>query len=88
MTQRPSRREILKSCAGHLATAALLAPASRIRAWAQPTNASIVVREPFGYLQQVADGIWALISTPLPLLAEITLRSASVGPPIVLPEAP
>ena len=65
MTQRPSRRDVLKSCAGHLATAALLAPASRIRAWAQPTNARIVVREPFGYLQQVADGIWALISTPL-----------------------
>jgi len=65
MTQQPSRRDVLKSCAGHLATTALVAPASRIRAWAQPTNARVVVREPFGYLQQVADGIWALISTPL-----------------------
>ena len=63
--RRPSRREALKSCATHLAAAALLAPAARVRAWAQPADAHIVAREPFGYLQQVADGVWALISTPL-----------------------
>jgi len=61
----PSRRDVLKSCAAHLATAALLAPPARVSAWAQPANARIVAREPFGYLQQVADGVWALISTPL-----------------------
>ena len=66
---RPSaavgRREFLRSCAGHLALAATLAPAARVRAWAQPVDARIVAREPFGYLQSVADGVWALISTPL-----------------------
>jgi len=60
-----SRRDFLRSCAGHLATAAMAAPAARLAAWAQPDTARIVAREPFGYLQQVADGVWALISTPL-----------------------
>jgi len=60
-----SRRDFLESCAGHLAMAALLAPSARVDAWAQPANAGMVAREPFGYLQQVAEGVWALISTPL-----------------------
>ncbi len=58
------RRTFLHGCASHLALAAL-APVARVRAWAQPADARIVAREPFGYLQQVADRVWALISTPL-----------------------
>lgn len=33
--------------------------------WARPTPGAVVAREPFGSLETVADGIWALISTPL-----------------------
>ena len=51
------------SCAAHLALAATLPPALT-RAWIRPVP-RVVAREPFGSLVQVADGIWALISTPL-----------------------
>ncbi|MEO5818348.1 MAG: MBL fold metallo-hydrolase [Gemmatimonadaceae bacterium] len=34
-------------------------------AWAQSTTGNVVAREPFGTLEKVADGVWALISTPL-----------------------
>jgi glyoxylase-like metal-dependent hydrolase (beta-lactamase superfamily II) len=51
------------SCAAHLALAALLPPAVT-RRWIRPFG-RVVAREPFGTLEQVADGIWALISTPL-----------------------
>jgi len=67
-----SRRAFLASsasCAAHIAVAAAFAPAAVRRLWAQPMGnrppAPVVAREPFGRLEQVADGIWALISTPL-----------------------
>jgi glyoxylase-like metal-dependent hydrolase (beta-lactamase superfamily II) len=34
-------------------------------AWAKRPLGSVVAREPFGNLEKVADGVWALISTPL-----------------------
>ena len=63
-----SRREFLAtstSCAAHLALAAAVAPDWLRRAWASSQAGKLVAREPFGALEQVADGIWALISTPL-----------------------
>lgn len=39
-------------------------PAFARRAWAAPLG-SVVAREPFGNLERVAEGVWALISTPL-----------------------
>jgi glyoxylase-like metal-dependent hydrolase (beta-lactamase superfamily II) len=51
-------------CAAHLAAAAALLPAPLRAAWAAPRGA-VVAREPFGALEQVADGVWALVSTPL-----------------------
>jgi glyoxylase-like metal-dependent hydrolase (beta-lactamase superfamily II) len=63
-----SRREFLAtstSCAAHLALAAAVAPDWLRRAWASSSPPSVVAREPFGALEQVADGVWALISTPL-----------------------
>lgn len=63
-----SRREFLKggaTCAGHLALAAALAPAVGRALWAQQPAGRVVRTEPFGRLEQVADGVWALISTPL-----------------------
>ncbi|MBK6489879.1 MAG: MBL fold metallo-hydrolase [Gemmatimonadetes bacterium] len=63
-----SRRRFLQagaSCAGHLALASALAPAAARALWAQQPMGRVVRTEPFGRLEQVADGVWALVSTPL-----------------------
>jgi glyoxylase-like metal-dependent hydrolase (beta-lactamase superfamily II) len=65
---RISRRDFVarsSSCAAHLALAAAVAPDMLRSAWARTPLGTVVVSEPFGSLEQVADGIWALISTPL-----------------------
>ena len=65
---RISRRDFVArstSCAAHLALAAAVAPDALRAAWAHAPLGTVVAREPFGSLEQVADGIWALISTPL-----------------------
>jgi glyoxylase-like metal-dependent hydrolase (beta-lactamase superfamily II) len=62
-----SRREFLQqsgSCAAHLALAAPFMPELARRLWSD-ARASVVAREPFGNLEKVAEGVWALISTPL-----------------------
>jgi glyoxylase-like metal-dependent hydrolase (beta-lactamase superfamily II) len=62
------RRDFLwqsTGCAAHLALAASLAPVAARRLWAQTPLGAVVAREPFGRLERIADGIWALISTPL-----------------------
>jgi glyoxylase-like metal-dependent hydrolase (beta-lactamase superfamily II) len=63
-----TRRDFLHgslSCAGHLALGALLLPADWRTGWAQQAGGRIVAQEAFGRLEQVAEGVWALISTPL-----------------------
>ena len=64
----PSRREFLAqtgSCAAHLALASLvMTPRARAR-WVRTGGYPIVAQEKFGRLEQVAPGVWALISTPL-----------------------
>ena len=63
-----SRRDFVArsgTCAAHLALAAAVAPDALRAAWARMPLGSVVATEPFGSLEQVADGIWALISTPL-----------------------
>jgi glyoxylase-like metal-dependent hydrolase (beta-lactamase superfamily II) len=63
-----SRREFLAqsgSCAAHLALAAAIMPSAARRAWANSPRGIVVAREPFGNLERVSDGVWALISTPL-----------------------
>lgn len=65
--QRLSRRDFLYSaatCSAHLTLAAVATSATARAIWALPRG-SVVAREPFGSLEQVADGVWALISTPL-----------------------
>ena len=65
---RISRRTFVaqsSSCAAHLALAAVVAPDALRNAWARASIGPVVATEPFGSLEQVADGIWALISTPL-----------------------
>ncbi|MDX2058732.1 MAG: MBL fold metallo-hydrolase [Gemmatimonadales bacterium] len=63
-----TRRDFLirtGGCAAHLAAAsAVLPPALRER-WTRPTLGTVVAAEPFGRLEAVGPGVWALVSTPL-----------------------
>lgn len=62
-----SRREFLAqsgSCAAHLALAAGVMPAAAKSLWSASTS-RVVAREPFGNLERITDGVWALVSTPL-----------------------
>lgn len=63
-----SRRGFLErtgSCAAHLAIAAAISPAAARALWASLPGGPVVAREPFGRLERIAEGVWALISTPL-----------------------
>lgn len=63
-----SRRDFLAqsgSCAAHLALAASVMPHAARTAWATRPMGTVVAREPFGSLEKVSDGVFALISTPL-----------------------
>ncbi|HEY5219274.1 MAG TPA: MBL fold metallo-hydrolase [Gemmatimonadaceae bacterium] len=63
-----NRREFLAnsgSCAAHLALAAAIAPRALRELWTAHTRGPVIATEPFGRLEQVADGVWALVSTPL-----------------------
>jgi glyoxylase-like metal-dependent hydrolase (beta-lactamase superfamily II) len=63
-----TRREFLRtsgSCAAHLAFASALMPSILRAAWANAPLGPVIAREPFGTLEKVADGVWALISSPL-----------------------
>jgi glyoxylase-like metal-dependent hydrolase (beta-lactamase superfamily II) len=53
------------SCAAHLALMAAAAPKSNRGFVGGVTPKRLVAQEPWGRLEQVADGVWALISTPL-----------------------
>jgi len=63
-----SRREFLaksSSCAAPVPLAAMAMPPAMRAIWANAPLGPVVAREPFGALEKVSDGIWALISTPL-----------------------
>lgn len=63
-----TRREFLVSsgtCVAHLSLAGSLMPAALRRTWVTSPLGSTVAREPFGTLEKIADGVWALISNPL-----------------------
>ncbi len=65
---RLDRREFLvksSSCAAHIALATIAIPGAVRAVWANVPLGPVVAREPFGSLEKVADGIWAMISTPL-----------------------
>jgi glyoxylase-like metal-dependent hydrolase (beta-lactamase superfamily II) len=62
---RPLTRRDFTSCAAHLALAAAVTPRALRAAWARAPLGRLVAREPFGTLERVADGVWALVSTPL-----------------------
>ncbi len=63
-----SRRQFLarsSSCALHLSMMALPFPLSTRTRWESRRRGQIVAEEPWGRLEEVGDGLWALISTPL-----------------------
>jgi glyoxylase-like metal-dependent hydrolase (beta-lactamase superfamily II) len=63
-----NRREFLAkstSCAAHIALASVAAPPAVRAMWANAPLGKVVAREPFGSLEKISDGVWALISTPL-----------------------
>lgn len=53
------------TCACHLALAASVMPAAARKVWAAESLGQVVAREPFGTLEKIADGVWAVISQPL-----------------------
>jgi glyoxylase-like metal-dependent hydrolase (beta-lactamase superfamily II) len=64
----PTRREFLKmgsACAAHLALMARPFPLAARKLWSGQERGRVVAREPFGRLEEVGEGLWALISTPL-----------------------
>ena len=64
----PDRRRFLVdagTCAGHLALAMVLVPRAGRAAWTRPAGGRIVAQEKFGRLEELAPGVWAMISTPL-----------------------
>ena len=68
MTNQITRRAFLEqsgSCAAHLALAAAAMPRAARALWATSNFGTVVAREPFGNLEKIADGVWAMISTPL-----------------------
>ena len=64
----PTRREFLgqaSSCALHLGLMAAASPWWLRRDWARQSRFPVVASEPWGRLEHVAEGVWALVSTPL-----------------------
>lgn len=53
------------SCAAHLGIMAAASPWFAREAWAAPTGYPVVAQEAWGRLERVAEGVWAMISTPL-----------------------
>jgi glyoxylase-like metal-dependent hydrolase (beta-lactamase superfamily II) len=63
-----TRRRFLQrtgSCAAHLSLMAAASSWLPRRLWAAQERFPVVAREPWGRLEQVAEGIWALVSTPM-----------------------
>jgi glyoxylase-like metal-dependent hydrolase (beta-lactamase superfamily II) len=63
-----SRRDFIRhsvSCAAHLALAGAFLPRALRAEWTRSLAGRVVAEEKFGRLEQIAEGVWALVSTPL-----------------------
>ena len=63
-----SRREFLgrtTSCAAHMGVMAAASPLWARGLWTRQERFPVVASEPWGRLEQISDGIWALVSNPL-----------------------
>ena len=64
----PTRRQFLRqsaSCAAHVALAASALPRALRAEWTRSLAGPVVAQEKFGRLERIAEGVWALVSTPL-----------------------
>ncbi len=59
------RAFIRHSCLAHVGVMAAGLPTMRTWAWPRQERFPVVASEPWGRLELVADGVWALVSTPL-----------------------
>jgi glyoxylase-like metal-dependent hydrolase (beta-lactamase superfamily II) len=65
---RPGRREFLRtatSCAAHVGLMSAFAPLGVRTLWAAQERFPVVASEAWGRIERVAEGVWALVSTPL-----------------------
>lgn len=65
---RPDRRTFLRdsgACLAHLCVLSGFAPLGIGRAFAATTRSMTVAQEPWGRLERLEEGVWALVSTPL-----------------------
>ncbi len=63
-----SRRAFLgkaASCAAHVALMSAAAPFRAHRLWAAQQRFPVVAAEPWGRIERIAEGVWALVSTPM-----------------------
>ncbi len=75
MSHSHSRRALLGGsvgCAGHVLTTLTTASASERGRFAAAQRGVVVVEESFGRLERLADGVWALVSTPLQARATLS----------------
>lgn len=77
----PTRRDVLSwtgSCCAHLTwmSAAASLPARRL--FAAETTGKVVAEEPWGRIEQLYDGVWAVISTPLAQRDWTTLANGGI----------
>ena len=64
----PSRRDFLRAsgaCGAHLALAGVWAPRSVQELFAARPGGAVQAVEPWGRIERVAEGVWAVVSTPL-----------------------
>jgi len=74
-----SRRDFLAlgaSCSAHLLLLARAHPVAAARVWGEAAARRVVAREPWGRIERVAPGVWALVSTPLE--DRLTLCNAAI----------
>ena len=74
-----NRRDLLKGpagCGAHLLGALSVAPAAARRGFAAQEMGRVVTSEPFGRLEDLGGGVWAMVSTPLE--ARTTLSNGGI----------
>ena len=59
------RRFIATSCYAWVAAMAAASPAAARQLWRPQQQSKVAAQEPWGRIEQITDGVWALISTPL-----------------------
>ena len=61
-----TRREfVASSCAAWITRLAAASPAAARQIWRTNNQAKVVIEEPWARIEELADGVWAVVSTPL-----------------------